>query len=154
VTYTVSPNTGGFRSATFQIAGQTFTVYQAPAGGKPPAIAADAVVNAASSLAGPLAPGEFLSMYGTNLGPDPGVASKFMEKGLAATRVFFNGIEAFLTYASAGQVNALVPYGIAGADRIEVQVEYQAMKSNSLGLSAAEAAPASSPGTTAWDTRG
>ncbi len=141
VTYTVGPNTGGFRSATFQIAGLNFTVYQAPAGGRPPAISADAVVNAASSLAGPLAPGEFISIYGTNLGPDPGVASKFMEKALATTRVFFNGIEAFLTYASAGQVNALVPYGVAGTDRLEVQLEYQAMKSNSVRLSAADAAP-------------
>jgi uncharacterized protein (TIGR03437 family) len=34
------------------------------------------------------------------------------QKGLGETRVTFKGIEAFLTFTSATQVNALVPYGV------------------------------------------
>jgi len=141
LTYTVGINTGAFRTGTITIAGQTFTVYQAPHGGAAPVISSEGVLNAASGIAGALAPGGFVTIYGEGLGPAQPVASKSMERALGYTRVFFNGIEAFLTYASAGQVNALVPYGIFVNGEAGLQVEYQMMKSNSILLPVAQAAP-------------
>jgi uncharacterized protein (TIGR03437 family) len=41
---------------------------------------------------------------------------------LAGVQVLFNGIPSPLLYASQGQVNALVPYGIAGAAGASIQV--------------------------------
>jgi uncharacterized protein (TIGR03437 family) len=49
-------------------------------------------------------------------------------KGLGGTRVLFSGIEAFLTYASAGQVNALVPGQVANTAAL--QVTYQSLPSS------------------------
>jgi len=98
-----------------------------------------AVVNAASSEAGPVAPGEFVSLYGTSLGPDPGVIASGLEKGLAGVRVKFNGMEAYMTYAAAGQINAVVPYGVTGnADAV---VEYNGRSSDPFPLTLTDAAP-------------
>lgn len=141
ISYRVGANTGVFRTGTITIAGQSFSVYQAPQGGTAPAISGEGLVNAAGGFTGPVAPGEFVSIYGSRLGPAQSVASKSMERGLGYTRVFVNGIEAFLTYSSAGQVNAVMPYSLAGSNRAELQVEYQAMKSSSMFLPVAEAAP-------------
>lgn len=142
MTYTVGINTGAFRTGTFSVASQTFTVYQAPQSGVPPIISVAGVVNGASGIGGALIPGEFVSIYGDKVGPAQPVVSKFMERGLGYTRAFFNGIEAFLTYTSTGQMNALVPYGVGESDLVEVQIEYQAMKSNSIVQPVAASSPA------------
>lgn len=62
-------------------------------------------------------PGEFVSLYGSLLGPSPGVGATLDSQGrvanqFAGVQVLFNGIPSPLLYASQGQVNALVPYGI------------------------------------------
>lgn len=95
------------------------------------------VVNAASSLAGAVAPGEFVTLYGTSLGPAAGVSG--MQKNLAGSRVFFNGIEAFLTYSSAGQINALVPYGVTG--KADATVSYNGSTSAAFALGVTASAP-------------
>lgn len=81
-----------------------------------------AIANAASGLGGAISPGEFVTLYGSGLGPSAPVQSNSLARGLGGTRVFFNGVEAFLAYTSAGQINALVPYGITGASQVEVCV--------------------------------
>jgi uncharacterized protein (TIGR03437 family) len=96
------------------------------------------VVNAASSQAGPVAPGEFVTLYGTSLGPSTGVIATGTQKGLANVRVRFNGVEAFLTYASSGQINAIVPYGITG--KADVSVSYNGL-STTYPLALGDAAP-------------
>src|SRR5262249_19199451 len=83
-----------------------------------PAFTAASVVNSASGAAGPVAPGEILVIYGSNLGPqlttlvldtDGRVAST-----LGGTQVLFDGVPAPMIYTSAGQVSCVTPYAVAG----------------------------------------
>jgi uncharacterized protein (TIGR03437 family) len=56
-------------------------------------------------------------------------------------QVFFDGVPAPLLYASAGQVNVVVPYSVAGKFTTELQVEYLGVLSNSATLPVAATAP-------------
>lgn len=73
------------------------------------------VVSAASYAAGTVAPGEFVVLFGSALGPatlttpTPGTAPD----SLGGTTVTFDGIPAPILYASATQTSVQVPYGIA-----------------------------------------
>jgi uncharacterized protein (TIGR03437 family) len=78
-----------------------------------------AVTNSASNVAGPLAPGEVVTIYGAGLGPANLVVNGIGDSGalsnsLAGTNVLFNGTAAPLLYVSAGQLSAVVPYGVTG----------------------------------------
>jgi uncharacterized protein (TIGR03437 family) len=95
------------------------------------------VVNGASSVTGAVAPGEFVAIYGTSLGPSAGLGGT--AKGLANVHATFNGIEAYLTYASASQINALVPYGVGS--KADVVVKYNGNTSNTFPLAVTTAAP-------------
>jgi uncharacterized protein (TIGR03437 family) len=106
-----------------------------------PAITSAGVVNAASGVGGSVAPGEFVAVYGSGLGPSAPVLSSELAKGLATTRVFFNGIEAFTTYVSSSQINVIVPFGVAGSGLAELQVEYQSVRGNRVSLPVVDAAP-------------
>jgi uncharacterized protein (TIGR03437 family) len=60
---------------------------------------------------------------------------------LAGTRVLWDGQPSPVLYAQQGQVNAVVPYGVAGKDRVQVQVEARAQKSNVLLAAVTPSAP-------------
>jgi len=98
-----------------------------------------AVANAASSLTGAVAPGEFVSIYGSSLGPAKYAVAVGSQKGLSHAKVIFNGIEAFLTLASATQINALVPYGVG--NKADVVVQYNGLTSDVFPLAVTDAAP-------------
>jgi uncharacterized protein (TIGR03437 family) len=97
------------------------------------------VVNAASSQSGPVAPGEFVTIYGSSMGPATGVIAQGTQKGLAGVKVTFNGVEAYLTYASAGQVNAVAPY--APGSKADVMVQYNGLTSDPFPLLTTESSP-------------
>jgi uncharacterized protein (TIGR03437 family) len=97
------------------------------------------VTNAASSQTGAVAPGEFVSIYGNSLGPATYQVAVGSQKGLGGTRVTFNGIEAFLTFTSATQVNAIVPYGVNG--KADVVVTYNGKTSDPFPLALTDASP-------------
>ena len=83
--------------------------------------------SAANLVTDTVAPGEFLSIYGTGLGPSAGAAAGANSSGtvgtsIGATQVSFNGIPAPLLYAADGQINALVPYEIAGAQQVTLTI--------------------------------
>ena len=59
---------------------------------------------------------------------------------LAGTRVLFGTVAAPILYASTGQVNAVVPYEVAGQSQVAIQVQYQGTSSVST-LPVAGAAP-------------
>ena len=88
-----------------------------------------------------MAPGEFVTIYGSGLGPSLPVASGGLAQGLGNTRVFFNGVEAFTTYVSFSQINAIVPYEIAGGSQAELQVAFQGIYGNRVLLPTASAVP-------------
>ncbi len=99
----------------------------------------DVVANAASNREGDIAPGEFISIYGANLGPADYVSG--FEQGLGGTRVFINGIEAYLTLAWGTQLNVLVPLGLPSSGTVELTVEYNGKTSLAYTLGMAPAAP-------------
>lgn len=106
------------------------------------------VVNAASGNGVSIAPGEIVSIFAAGgLGPSPGVSAQPGGNGyygtqLAGTTVSFNGINAVITYSSATQVNAIVPYELpVGAAAIGT-VTYQGQTfSTATALPIAAAVP-------------
>ncbi len=106
-----------------------------------------AVTNAASSVGGPVAPGEVVVLYGSGLGPaqltqyqlDP--TSGLVGTSLAGTSVIFGGTPAPVLYTSATQIGAVVPYGITGAN-VQVFVQYQGQTSAPVTVPVAAVAPA------------
>ena len=102
-------------------------------------------MNAASNLAGAIAPGEIVVLYGSNLGPSSlAVASVsgdgYFDASLAGSSVTFNGIPAPLLYTSAGQVAAIVPYAVSGGTA-QIVVSFQGQKSPVFSVPVADAAP-------------
>jgi uncharacterized protein (TIGR03437 family) len=83
--------------------------------------------SAANVVTDAVAPGEFLSIYGTGLGPGTGAAAQAGSSGMAGTsiggtQVSINGVPAPLLYAADGQINALVPYEIAEAQQVNLTI--------------------------------
>jgi len=106
-----------------------------------------AVTNAASSRSGPIAPGEMVSIFGTAIGPPKAVSLTLNKDGTVATslggvQALFNNIPAPLTYVSGSQINAVVPYEMAGLLVPYVQIKYLGQTSNVISLTAAPASPA------------
>jgi len=111
-----------------------------------PDLPATGVVNAASYASGAVAPGEIVALYGTALGPASGVDLQLVNPYLVANsmegvHVLFDGVPAPLTWVSAGQVNAVVPYAIAGQSSTILQVEYLGQVSKPVSLPVAKAVP-------------
>ncbi len=103
------------------------------------------VVNAASYLPGGVSPGEIVTIFGTSLGPTTGVSATiskgYIPTTLANSGVTFNGYAAPVLYASTGQINAIIPYELAGATNASVEVIYGSARSNSATLAVVSAAP-------------
>jgi len=103
------------------------------------------VVNAATYLAGPVAPGELITVFGDGLGPETPRAMEVVggavSKSLGDTALLVNGTAAPLLYVSANQINAVVPYGVAGKRWARVQVERSGAVVFEAVLPVAEASP-------------
>jgi uncharacterized protein (TIGR03437 family) len=134
--YANSSQPGAFRGAiTFQAPNNLVTVPVSldvtPDPGRPPQIAR--VTNAASGVAGALAPGEIFSIFGLGIGSlaDPNAAA-----------VFVNGVAAPLLYNSSGQLNAVVPYEAGTSGIAKVKVIVASVPSNEWGIPLAPVAPA------------
>ncbi len=141
VTFNVTQNQGAQRIAHITVGTQVFTVTQASAAG-PPAPVISAIINSASGASGPISPGEIVSIFGSNMGPAVGVAfGQTIPFNLAGVQVMFGNTAAPLTYVSASQINAVVPYGIAGTTT-QIQVQYQQQNSNTLTAAVQLATPA------------
>jgi uncharacterized protein (TIGR03437 family) len=123
----------------------TGVIYQFTISAVSPVVAS--VVNAASGASGPLAPGEIVTIKGGGLGPaaaasfsiDP--STGMLDTTLAGTRVLFGSFAAPLTYTSVGQVNAIVPYEVAGLSTVSMQVQDANGMSAGATLQVASAAP-------------
>jgi uncharacterized protein (TIGR03437 family) len=111
-----------------------------------PSIGSGTISSAASGPAGVVAPGEILSIYGRQLGPDRGVSAVIaggaVATELAAVRVRFDGIAAPLLYAGSQQLNTVVPFEIAGRDRVSVETEFNGSKSKVVTLPVMPVVPA------------
>ena len=115
-----------------------------------PAISTGGVQSAASFVSSSnsgIAPGEFLALYGQNMGPATLTSLALDINGavnttLAGTRVFFDGTPAPVVYTSAGQLSVIVPYNVAGKDSVRVVVEYQGTQATGLQLPVSASNPA------------
>jgi uncharacterized protein (TIGR03437 family) len=104
------------------------------------------IVNAASFAPGPLAPGEIITIFGTNLGGIDAMPLRITDRNrldttLGETRVFIDDIAAPLLYVSAGQVSAIVPYEVYGRSTVRVQLERAGMRTAARDLRVVDAVP-------------
>ena len=147
VTYTVAAaNTSQSRTATLMVAGQSVTVNQAGVG---ILFTAQSVVNGASFQAGQISPGELITIFGSALGPTTPVGlqltpdGQYVTTSLGGTTVLFDGVPAPVTYASSTQVNAIVPFELAGPTiSTQLQVSVQGILSSPVTEFLASSTPA------------
>jgi uncharacterized protein (TIGR03437 family) len=120
-----------------------------------PAPTIGSVTNAASFAPGPVAPGEFVTIFGTSLGPTTPASLQLTPGGtvdtiLAGTQVFFDNVAAPVIYTSATQVSVIVPYEVNRRAFTEVRVLYLGVAS----LTQQTRVIASSPGIFVADASG
>jgi uncharacterized protein (TIGR03437 family) len=111
-----------------------------------PSVTPAGVVNGATFQSGPVAPGEIVAIFGSAIGPPTpaGLAltnPRLVSNALQGVEVYFDGVPAPLLYASSGQVNAVVPYSVAGKSTTQLQVEYLGVLSDPVTLQVAATAP-------------
>jgi uncharacterized protein (TIGR03118 family) len=88
------------------------------------------VVNAASGLSGPIAPGEVVVLTGISMGPSPLVANSIPASGAVSrtaggVTVTVNGALAPILYASASQIGIIAPYELGGFSTANIVVTYK-----------------------------
>jgi uncharacterized protein (TIGR03437 family) len=103
------------------------------------------VANAASFDTGAVAPGELVTLFGNNLGPAQGIATTGTLQTpypvqAAATQVTFDGTPAPLLWVQDSQINAAVPWSVAGPTT-KVCVTYNNTQSNCLTWPVSQFAP-------------
>lgn len=86
------------------------------------------VVNAASYASGAVAPGELVTIFGNSIGPSSSTlasvsaASGAVPTTLGDVQVTFGGTPAPLLYGSTGQINAVVPFEVAGQSAVQMAI--------------------------------
>ena len=111
----------------------------------PPPPAVTSVVSGAS-LQPAISPGEVVSIFGANLGTPP-VTAQYDDTGrypsaLGNTSVTFNGTSASLLYVSTVQINAVVPFEVAGQKNVDIVVTHDSQASPTFSMAIADTSPA------------
>jgi uncharacterized protein (TIGR03437 family) len=110
-----------------------------------PLITQTRIVNSGSLIGGAVVPGELITIFGARLGPSNPqglqVANGKVTTSLAGVSVLFDGAPASLIFVSEGQINAIVPFGVAGKSTTTVEVHHHGLTSASLVLPVTAAAP-------------
>ncbi len=117
------------------------------------------VVNAASGLGGPVAPGEVVLIEGFTIGPIPRVAATIPASGtlgtsVGSTVVSFDGHLAPILYASASFVAAIVPYEVAGATSTSLALNFTNQFNSNFPTPLAVPVATSAPGLFTLDSSG
>ena len=94
-----------------------------------PAVRPWVVVNAAGGTAGgQVAAGELVAIYGPHIGAFPALQNTnaaHVPSSLGGVQVFFNDIAAPLLYAGDAQINAVVPFEVAGQSTVRIRIVNQ-----------------------------
>ena len=138
---TFAPVTNASAVQTLHVA---LTVLPPPAQPIVPAI--NSITNAASFATGGVAPGQFVTIFGTNLSTSAPASFRLTPAGtletvLNGTRVLFNETAAPLIYVSPGQVSAIVPYSVATQPTVRITVETNGVRATTQEVGVAESAP-------------
>lgn len=104
------------------------------------------VVNAASGYGGPVAPGEMVAIYGSDLGPPQLSGAQLDSSGklatqVAGTQVLINDAPAPLVYVRADQVGAIVPNAVSSGSSASIEVQYQGQSTSVIQVPVAATAP-------------
>ncbi|HLG95556.1 MAG TPA: IPT/TIG domain-containing protein [Bryobacteraceae bacterium] len=106
-------------------------------------------INNAASLqpTNSVAPGEIVSIFGNNLGPITPANLTLTSNGMVSTNlggvsVLFNSVPAPLTYVSATQINAIVPYEMGSVTTATVTVQFGGATSAMFSVQIVPTAPA------------
>ncbi len=111
-----------------------------------PKLTVPVIGNAASYANQGVAPGEIVTIFPSNVGPDTFTGTGLDASGkvwtlIGGTRVWFDGIAAPMVYAVKNQLSAVVPYEIAGQTSTQVQVEYNGIRSVAVAVPVLPAVP-------------
>ena len=99
------------------------------------------VLGAASLLPGPVSPGELVTLLGAGIGPAEPISSPG-SPSLGETAVLFDGSPAPMLYAGPNQINAVVPFSVAGKISTLVQVTYRNQVVSTFSFPVAATVPA------------
>ena len=113
----------------------------------PPPATVTTVVSAANYRGGSVTPGQTVSLFGSGLGPATAQGAQFNTQGRVAdylgdTQVLFNGLPAPLLASSNGQVNAIVPQGIAADTSATIVLTFKNNVAEPITLPVTPAQPA------------
>jgi uncharacterized protein (TIGR03437 family) len=108
---TITVNANSF---TPELAGSTVVSGTLAGNTTAPLVNAGGVVSTASGQGGaPVAPGGFVSIYGSNLASATSISETLpYQTELAGTQVLLGGLPLPLEFVASGQINALVPFGV------------------------------------------
>ena len=117
----------------------------------PPPPVVSTIVNGASFQAG-ISPGSIVSIFGNYIGPGipaGGYASSspdnpdqvYYSAFIGNSKVTFNGYLAPLLYASAGQINAVVPYEVAGQTSLQMVVSHDLVSGPAMTVPLVDTSP-------------
>jgi uncharacterized protein (TIGR03437 family) len=111
-----------------------------------PPLTAPCVVNAASLIPGPVAPGEIVTIYGHGMGGEELLAAEPGDDGrlpleLEGTRVLFDGEPGAIVHVQSNQISAVAPLSVAGKSSLLVEVERDSRKSAAVRWLAGAAHP-------------
>jgi uncharacterized protein (TIGR03437 family) len=90
------------------------------------------VLNGASFVSGPLAPGEIFTLVGSDIG----------SLSAAGTQVLFDGIAATLFYVATNQINGITPFELAGRSVTQMQITTGGQVISNLAVPVAAESPA------------
>jgi uncharacterized protein (TIGR03437 family) len=110
------------------------------------------VVNAASNapVGNPIAPGEFIAIYGTNLANQTSVSTPPYPSMLGGVTVSIGGLPAPIYLVAGTQINCLVPYALNTSQPANIVVTNNNVASNTVSVPVS----ATSPGIFSNDTSG
>jgi uncharacterized protein (TIGR03437 family) len=103
--------------------------------------------NAATYQTGPIAPGGFVTLFGSGLGPQQGVQPQATLQSpfptqTAGVKVTFDGTPAPLLWVQDAQINVVAPWSLTPGQTTQVCVTYNAVMTNCLTWPVVQTAPA------------
>jgi uncharacterized protein (TIGR03437 family) len=111
----------------------------------PPVISQGGIVNSASYIGGTVAPGELVSIFGSNFGVSSlqvnSAANNSIPYELGRTRVLFDNFPAAITAITPTQINVFVPYHLGNATSTNVVVQVDDVLSMPMPIAVAPTAP-------------
>jgi uncharacterized protein (TIGR03437 family) len=118
-----------------------------PGGPRDPVFGSSGVVNAAQYSSGTVCPGELIAIFGRDIGPaEPAfltlTSDGRVSKELGGTSLSFDGTAAPMLYVSKDQINAVVPYAIAGQAQTKITLTTGGQTSAPVTVAVVISAPA------------